>query len=152
MSVLVFVDANVLLYSEDARDLAKQQTALRWLDALWQRQCGRIGVQTLNEFYVNATRKLDPRMPQEDARTKVRRFAAWQPWQIDQSTLESAWSIEARYGLHYWDSLVIAAAQHTGCRFVLSEDMSHEQFYGTLQVINPFKTGPEILNATLMSP
>ena len=146
MSILVFVDANILLYSEDSRDLKKQQTALLWLDELWRRQSGRVGVQTLNEFYVNATRKLNPRLPQDDARAKVRRFAAWQPWQIDQATLESAWAIESRYGLHYWDSLVIAAAQHTGCRYVLSEDMAHQQYYGTLQVMNPFKVGIEILD------
>lgn len=146
MSILVFVDANILLYSEDSRDLKKQQTALLWLDELWRRQSGRVGVQTLNEFYVNATRKLNPRLPQDDARAKVRRFAAWQPWQIDQATLESAWALESRYGLHYWDSLVIAAAQHTGCRYVLSEDMGHQQYYGTLQVINPFKIGIEILD------
>ena len=146
MSILVFVDANILLYSEDSRDLKKQQTALLWLDELWRRQSGRVGVQTLNEFYVNATRKLNPRLPQDDARAKVRRFAAWQPWQIDQATLESAWAIESRYGLHYWDSLVIAAAQHTGCRYVLSEDMAHQQYYGTLRVINPFKVGIEILD------
>ena len=60
MSILVFVDANILLYSEDSRDLKKQQTALLWLDELWRRQSGRVGVQTLNEFYVNATRKLSP--------------------------------------------------------------------------------------------
>jgi predicted nucleic acid-binding protein len=148
VSVLVFVDANVLLYSEDASDPKKHQAALTWLDALWLRRCGRIGVQTLNEFYVNATRKLSPRMPQGDARAMVRRFAAWQPWQIDQATVESAWAVEARYGLHYWDSLIIAAAQHAGCRYVLSEDMAHEQFYGTLQVISPFKVGIDLLDAT----
>ena len=147
MNVLVFVDANVLLYSEDASDLKKQQTALLWLDELWRRQSGRVGMQTLNEFYVNATRKLKPRLPQDDARAKLRRYAAWQPWQIDQAMLESAWSVESRYGLHYWDSLVIAAAQHTGCRYVLSEDMAHLQYYGTLQVINPFKVGIELLDA-----
>ena len=38
MSTLVFVDANILLYSEDSRDLEKQQTALLWLDELWRRQ------------------------------------------------------------------------------------------------------------------
>ena len=147
MNVLVFVDANVLLYSEDSSDLKKQQTALLWLDELWRRQCGRIGVQTLNEFYVNATRKLNPRLPQDDARAKIRRYAAWQPWQIDQATLESAWSVESRHGLHYWDSLLIAAAQHSGCRYMLSEDMAHQQYYGTLQVINPFKIGIELLDA-----
>lgn len=148
MTVAVFVDANVLIYSEDSSDPVKQQTALQWLDELWRRQCGRISTQTLNEFYVNATRKLKPPLPQGDARAKVRRFTAWQPWQIDHATVESAWAMESRYGLHYWDSLVIASAQHLGCRYVLSEDMGHEQHYGAVQVIDPFRSSIDLLDQT----
>ena len=148
MTVAVFVDANVLIYSEDGSDPVKQQTALQWLDELWRRQSGRISTQTLNEFYVNATRKLRPPLPQGDARAKVRRFTAWQPWQIDHATVESAWAVENRYGLCYWDSLVIAAAQHLGCRYVLSEDMGHEQHYGAVQVIDPFRSSIELLDQT----
>ncbi|UUX96570.1 PIN domain-containing protein [Aquabacterium sp. J223] len=142
----VFVDANVLLYSEDGRDPVKQQAALKWLDTLWQRQCGRLSSQTLSEFYVNATRKIRPALPAGEARAKVRRFAAWQPWQIDAATLESAWAVESRFGLHFWDSLVIAAAQHMGCRYVLSEDMADGQDYGSVQVVSPFGHGPELLD------
>ena len=93
----------------------------------------------LNEFYVNVTRKLKPAMPQGDARARVRRYAAgWNPWQIDHATVETAWAMEARHGLQYWDCLVLAAAQHSGCTLVLSEDMQHEGRYGAVQVINPF--------------
>ena len=74
MSATVFVDANVLIYSEDGRDPAKQQAALRWLDMLWQRGCGRLSSQTLAEFYVNATRKIRPGLAQGEARAKIRRF------------------------------------------------------------------------------
>jgi predicted nucleic acid-binding protein len=146
VSAAVFVDTNVLIYSEDGRDPAKQQAALRWLDVLWQRGCGRLSTQTLSEFYVNATRKIRPGLAPGEARAKIRRFAAWQPWQIDQATLESAWAVESRFGLHFWDSLVVAAAQHLGCRYVLSEDMAHEQVYGSVQVISPFRSGVELLD------
>ena len=146
MSADVFVDANVLIYSEDGRDPAKQAAALRWLDALWLRACGRLSTQTLTEFYVNATRKIQPPLAPGEARAKIRRFAAWQPWQIDAATLESAWAAESRFGLHFWDSLVIAAAQHLGCRYVLSEDMAHGQRYGSVEVISPFRSGIELLD------
>ena len=146
MTALVFVDSNVLIYSEDGRDPAKQRAALEWLDALWLRGCGRLSTQTLTEFYVNATRKIHPPMPQGEARAKVRRFAAWQPWQVDSATLESGWAVEARYGLHFWDSLIIAAAQHMGCRYVLSEDMGAGQEYGSVKVISPFRTSTSILD------
>ena len=141
----VFVDANILVYSEDGADQLKQKTSVAWLNVLWQRGLGRVSTQVLNEFYVVTTRKIKPPMPAGDARAEVRRYELWQPWQIDHATVESAWAVESRYGLHYWDSLVVAAAQHTGSRYLLSEDLAHEQHYGGVQVINPFKAGIELL-------
>ena len=143
----VFVDANILIYSEDGADAAKQQAALAWLQVLWLKGLGRVSTQVLNEFYVIATRKLKPPMPSGDARAEVRRYELWQPWQVDHATVESAWAVESRYGLHYWDCLVVAAAQHQGCRYLLSEDMAHEQRYGGVQVINPFKAGIKLLDS-----
>lgn len=143
----VFVDANILIYSEDGADAAKQKAALAWLQVLWLKGLGRVSTQVLNEFYVIATRKLKPPMPSGDARAEVRRYELWQPWQVDHATVESAWAVESRYGLHYWDCLVVAAAQHLGCRYLLSEDMAHEQRYGGVQVINPFKVGIELLDS-----
>ena len=143
----VFVDANILIYSEDGADAAKQKAALAWLQVLWLKGLGRVSTQVLNEFYVIATRKLKPPMPSGDARAEVRRYELWQPWQVDHATVESAWAVESRYGLHYWDCLVVAAAQHLGCRYLLSEDMAHEQRYGGVQVINPFKVDIELLDS-----
>ena len=136
---LVFVDTKVLISAEDGAEADKQHSALAWIERLWRARSGRLSTQVLNEFYVNVTRKLTPAMPQGDARARVRRYAAgWNPWQIDHATVETAWAMEARHGLQYWDCLVLAAAQHSGCTLVLSEDMQHEGRYGAVQVINPF--------------
>ena len=136
---LVFVDTNVLISAEDGAEADKQHSALAWIARLWRARSGRLSTQVLNEFYVNVTRKLKPAMPQGDARARVRRYAAgWNPWQIDHATVETAWAMEARHGLQYWDCLVLAAAQHSGCTLVLSEDMQHEGRFGAVQVINPF--------------
>ena len=136
---LVFVDTKVLISAEDGAEADKQHSALAWIERLWRARSGRLSTQVLNEFYVNVTRKLKPAMPQGDARARVRRYAAgWTPWQIDHATVETAWAMEARHGLQYWDCLVLAAAQHSGCTLVLSEDMQHEGRYGAVQVINPF--------------
>ena len=136
---LVFVDTKVLIYAEDGAEAGKQHGALAWIERLWRARSGRLSTQVLNEFYVNVTRRLKPAMPQGDARARVRRYAAgWNPWQIDHATVETAWAMEARHGLQYWDCLVLAAAQHSGCTLVLSEDMQHEGRYGAVQVINPF--------------
>ena len=143
----VFVDTNVLLYSEDGADPKKQAQALAWLKELWQRRCGRLSTQVLNEFYVNATRKLQPAMSSGDARAEVRRYQRWHPWQIDQATIEAAWAVESRFKIGYWDALVVAAAQQQGCEWLLSEDLQHEQVFDGVKVINPFLLGPDGLGA-----
>jgi predicted nucleic acid-binding protein len=142
----VFVDTNVLLYAEDRAQGDKHRTARAWLRVLWLRRCGRMSTQVLNEFYVNATRKIQPPMPAGDARAEVRRFQQWQPWAPDHATVEAAWAVESRYGLHYWDALMVASAQQQGCAYFLSEDLQHEQLLDGLRVVNPFVVGPDFLD------
>jgi len=139
----VFVDTNVLLYSEDRADPAKHRTARERLRALWLRRNGRLSVQVLNEFYANATRKLRPAMPAGDARAEVRRYQRWNPCPIDHATVESAWSIESRFGLAYADALIVAAAKAQGCELLLSLELPHQSQYDSVQILNPLLTGPE---------
>jgi predicted nucleic acid-binding protein len=143
MSLPFLVDANVLVYAEDAGEPEKGTRALEWLDALWASELGRVSTQVLNEYYVTVTRKLTHGLTQGDARAKVRRYQLWKPWQIDHQTVETAWGIEARFGVHYWDALIVAAAQHAGCRYVLTEDLQHGQQIGAVTVINPFTAQPQ---------
>lgn len=143
---IVFVDTNVLLYAEDTAHKAKHQTARDWLRALWLRRTGRLSMQVLNEFYVNATRKLKPPMPLGDARAEVRRYQRWQPWLNDHATVESAWAAESRFRLSYWDALMVAAAQQQACTILLTEDLQHDQRLDGLRVVNPFLVGPELLD------
>ena len=53
-----FADTNLLVYSRDARDAAKQERAREWLDVLWDTRRGRLGRQVLQEYYVTVTRDL----------------------------------------------------------------------------------------------
>ena len=55
----VFLDTNVLLYAVDDKDSAKRDRARQWLTVCWQRRCGRLSTQVLNEFYANARRKFE---------------------------------------------------------------------------------------------
>jgi|GEM_PF-6145466 len=58
MNALVFVDTNVLLYRHDDAKPEKQQAAEIWLAHLWRTRTGRLSIQVLQEFYLNATQKL----------------------------------------------------------------------------------------------
>lgn len=143
----VFVDAGVLLCADDGADPAKHLRAREWLKVLWTSRCGRLSTQVLTEYYANATKQLKPPMQQGDARAEVRRYQHWKPWQIDHQTVETAWAIEARFQVNWWDALIVAAAQHQGCRYVLTEGLPHGQQIDSVQILNPFLVGPEVLEA-----
>ena len=143
----VFVDTNVLLYAFDDRDAGKRDRAQAWLAACWRARCGRLSTQVLNEFYANARKRFATAISAGDARSEVRRYQQWKPWQIDQPTIETAWAVESRYGVNYWDALMVAAAQHLGCDLLLTEDMQHDQQIDSVRVVNPFVVGPETLDA-----
>ena len=96
-------------------------------------------MQVLQEFYTQATRptRLAPLTPAE----ALLFLEAVQEFRVQAITLDvfrSAVLIGQRFGLAYWDSAILAAARAIGCDAVYSEDMSSEQDYDGVRVINPF--------------
>ena len=144
---LVFVDTNVLLYAIDDKEPDKRDRAREWIAACWLRRCGRVSTQVMHEFYWNARRKFSSQLVAGDARAEVRRYQQWQPWQVDHATVESAWAVESRSRLSYWDALMVASAQHMGCTLLLTEDLQHDQRIDSVRLINPFKVGPDLLDS-----
>lgn len=139
MSVKVFVDTNILVYSRDVSEPEKQAIAQQWLAVLWQQRTGRISAQTLNEYYITVTQRLKPGRLRPDARNDARNLQAWNPLPVDFTVIENAWQIQDRYQFSWWDSLIISAAQIQGCGLLLSEDMQDGQLLGEVRIINPFK-------------
>jgi len=66
-----FVDTNVLLYAFSEDEPVKRERAQSLLERLWQRGTGRLSTQVLQEFYVNATRKLARALSSEEAQAIV---------------------------------------------------------------------------------
>ncbi len=141
----VFVDTSVLILSEDGAHAEQREQVLEWLRALWQRRLGRVSTQVLNDFYKTVTKRIEPAMPNGDARAEVRRYQRWNPWAIDHATVESAWSIESRFGLAYADALIVAAAKAQGCTLLLSLELPHELVLDSVKVLNPLMAGVELL-------
>jgi predicted nucleic acid-binding protein len=137
---LVFIDTNVLLYRYDTLDASKQRSAGLWLDVLWDRGVGRLSWQVLNEFYANATGKIGA--PAAIIRPAVETYAEWKPAEFTIEQMQRAWHWRDQVGLSYWDGLILAAAEHLGCRWLLSEDFQHGRQYGSVQVVNPFRVDP----------
>lgn len=136
-----FVDTNVLLYSVDPSDPSKRAAAKSWMSALWQRGAGSLSWQVLNEFYVNATRKM--RSPSAKARNIVQALALWAPVDTTIGLIERAWYWSDQAQVPYWDALIIAAAERAGCGRLLSEDFQVGRTFGPVQVVSPFQSSPE---------
>jgi predicted nucleic acid-binding protein len=142
MSVKVFVDTNVLVYARDASEPEKQARAAAWMAALWDRRAGRLSYQVLQEYYVTVTGKLSPGLDKEVARREIRTFWTWQPMAADARILEGAWLLQDRYQLPWWDALIVATAQRSGCQHLLSEDFQDGLEMGDVKIVNPFFLEP----------
>ena len=142
MTALVFVDTNILVYQLDSREPEKQARARAWLELLWATRNGRVSFQVLTELYVTLTRKLSPGLDPETARKVVRTLWAWQPVPVDERIFAGAWAVQDRYGLSWWDGLIVAAARVADCSFLLTEDLQHDQDLDGLRVIDPFQASP----------
>jgi predicted nucleic acid-binding protein len=147
MTARVFVDTNVLVYARDRTDEEKHRRAMAWVAALWQERAGRLSWQVVQEYYVTVTRKLDPPRDRSDAREDVTSLVTWRPIPIGLPTIDVAWGIEDRFGLSWWDALIVAAAQIGECAYLLSEDQEYGQDFVGVTVISPFSKSPsEILD------
>jgi predicted nucleic acid-binding protein len=139
----VFVDTNVLVYRFDAAHPEKQRAAEAWLERLWETRTGRLSFQVLREFYITVTKKLAGRLDSGQARLAVRSLLAWHPAPSSSRIIETAWDLEDRHSVSWWDALIIAAAQEQSCSILLTEDLQEDQRFGSLRVVNPFSTTPD---------
>ena len=134
----IFVDTNVLVYRHDSSEAAKQSRADDWHTLLWRRRLGRLSFQVLQELYATLTRARGPGLDRAGARDIVTNYLQWQPIQIDAGLLGRAWLLQERYGLSWWDALIVAAAQAAECPILLTEDLQHGQDLDGVRVVDPF--------------
>ena len=72
-----FVDTNFLLYAFSEDEPVKRERAQSFLERLWESGRGRLSTQVLQEFYVNATRKLARALSSEEAQAIVLSLSQW---------------------------------------------------------------------------
>ena len=138
----VLVDTNVLVYSYDASEEAKQSVAADVLDLLHAHRLGAFSVQTLSEFFSVVTRKLDPPMPADEAAGRVERLLqAWPILDLTGAVVLEATRGAREHGMAYWDALIWAAAKLNQLGLVLSEDFQHDRIVEGVRFVNPFLAG-----------
>lgn len=58
--------------------------------------------------------------------------------EIDRPLFWSATELSQRYQISYWDGAILAAAERLEAPVLYTEDLNHEQTYGSVRVVNPF--------------
>jgi len=138
MTVKQFFDTNVLIYAFDSSEPAKQQIAVDRLGEAVRNQSGVISTQVLGEFFHSLVVRKQL-LTAAEAERVVNDFASG--FEVSDVTLpmvQSAITIHQRFQLRYWDSLIVATANHCACAEIVSEDMNDGQDYNGSIVRNPF--------------
>ena len=138
MSGEAFVDTNVLVYAHDRNAGPKAIQAQELLARLWQEKRGVLSTQVLQEFCVNARRKFQRPMTDQEVREAVLAYKSWRMVVNTANSILRALELEQRYQTSFWDAMIVQAAESAGCEVLYSEDFSHGQEYGDVLVVNPF--------------
>ncbi len=137
--VPVFVDTNILVYAFDQSAGDKRDRARSLLDQLWSDMRGHLSVQVLQEFYVVVTQKVRGPLESEAAAEIVRDLSYWNIHAPVAEDVLGAIDLQQRYETSFWDAMILWSARQLGCGEVWSEDLSEDQDYEGVRVVNPFQ-------------
>jgi predicted nucleic acid-binding protein len=136
MTAKVFFDTNVLVYAAlgSGKETHKRKRAL----ALVESEDFGTSAQVLQEFFVTAVKKAARPLSALEALEWIEQWAAFPCQPIDHQLVRIAVETSGRYAISYWDAAIVAAAEALGARTLYSEDLNDGQWYGRVQVVNPF--------------
>jgi predicted nucleic acid-binding protein len=134
-----FVDTNILLYAHDDSAGGKQVQARTLVEQLWESRDGCVSVQVLQEFFVNATRKIAKPLTAETAKEIVADYSRWYLHVPAADDVLAAIGIHQRTGISFWDAMIVRSAAEVGCTVLYSEDLNAGQDYSGVRVENPFQ-------------
>jgi predicted nucleic acid-binding protein len=141
MSSSFALDTNLLIYSVDSSDAAKQRIARD----LVERQiglCGKMPLQVLSEFYALTTRKR--RLSSTDAARIVERaLHSLEIISVSAADLIVAMRLNREHNMPHYDALLIATCLRIGCVTFLTEDLQHGRVIEGMAILNPFLLSPE---------
>lgn len=139
MSGASFFDSNIFIYLHDTGDSRKQARAQQLVSAAVVGDDVCISFQVVQEVLHVLTGKFAKRVPSATAREALRHVLL-PLWRVHPSAAlyRRALDLQARYGLSFYDSLIVAAALEAQCSRLLTEDLQHGQQIEGLSIENPF--------------
>jgi len=138
MSGADFVDTDVLVYAYDATSPRKQRVARELLKRALLGE-GLTSAQVLGEFASTLLHKIAHRAGSEDVLAVLHALGPIKLVSIDADTVRRAVEAHKQYGIHFYDGMIVAAAERAGCKRILSEDFHDGQDYFGVTAENPFR-------------
>jgi predicted nucleic acid-binding protein len=91
------------------------------------------------EFAATLLHKLSPAARPEDVTTILDALGPIKLVAADAEIVRRAVEAHAAYGLHFYEGMIVAAAERAGCERIWSEDLNPGQKYFGVTVTNPFR-------------
>ena len=135
-----FLDSNILLYTVDPRDPAKQAVATELVRDLSEREGAMVSTQVLIEVFSTLHCKLH--VSRERAAVFCYALTDWAVVASDLPLAMKAMARSAQSRRSIWDCMIVEAALAGGAQILYSEDFSPGQSFGRLRVVNPFEPIP----------
>ena len=134
---MTFLDTNVLVYAADDTDVAKHCRAYELVVRAIKGDAFMVSAQVLNEFAFVMYKKF--KRTDDEIAAYLRFFGPIRTVSLEPQFSRRAIEIKVRYGLQYYDSLLLATAEANGCEEFCSEDLNDGQTYCGIKAVNPFK-------------
>lgn len=138
-----FIDTNILVYAYDTHEPHKQDQAQAILRKGLEAETAVLSAQVLSEFFTVVTRRIPRPLSVREAEDAVNLVSILPVIEIDIRLVRRAMSIHRDYGITYWDSLIVAAAERAECLQIFSEDFNPGQSYNSIVAVNPFRRSAE---------
>jgi predicted nucleic acid-binding protein len=132
-----FLDTNVLVYALDVADPAKHKIARPLLTRAVAGEFA-ISTQVLAELATTLLKRYQARFAVREVLTLLDSLKPVPLIKPDGDMVRRAVEAHAAYGLHFYDGMIIAAAERAGSETIWSEDLNAGQKYFGVTVVNPF--------------
>ena len=133
-----FIDTNILVYAYDRHEPEKHSQAQELLTRGIEDETAVLSVQVLGEFFNVVTKRIPHPLSIGEAEEAIDLFSILTVVELNLALVRRAIHTHLQYGITYWDSLIVAAAERAGCRRIFSEDLNPGQSYHGIVVVNPF--------------
>ena len=135
-----FMDTNIMVYHAINQDPRKRDISSKLVNRAIVEGCGLISYQVVQEcVQVLLTDNKTP-LPPTLLETYLSKVLL--PLCLTHSTQQlylSAFAVKMRYGLHWYDSLIVAAALEAGCNVLYTEDLQNiKESYPKINTVTVF--------------